>query len=141
MQVPNQLHTCPVTRSSPWQLVAGSLARQRRLVRCGWADRLPLPTEHGQARQEGLRVCQDPHPAAPGGAAADAAGMLLLQVRALGWGTALCVFTASRRQGGGKGRDLWQGRWKGGRFPEAIDIAIFSLKLCFNCLNCENRMY
>lgn len=50
----------------------------------GWADRLsPLPTEHGQARQEGLWVCQDPHPAAPGGAAAHAAGMLLLQYQKL----------------------------------------------------------
>lgn len=67
----------------------------------GWADCLsPLPTEHGQDWQEGLWVCQDPHPAAPGGAAAHAAGMLLLQVRALGWGTALCVLTASRRGGG-----------------------------------------
>lgn len=32
MQVPNQLHTYLVTRSSPWQLVAGSLARQQCLV-------------------------------------------------------------------------------------------------------------
>lgn len=108
----------------------------------GWADRLsPLPTEHGQARQEGLWVCQDPHPAAPGGAAAHAAGMLLLQVRALGWGMALCVLTASRSGGGGgKGRDLWQGDGKEVDF-QSNRVVKCSFKLCFNCLDCENQMY
>lgn len=84
MQVPNQLHTYLVTRSSPWQLVAGSLARQQCLVlSLDGLTASPLPTEHGQDRQEGLWVCQDPHPAAPGGAAAHAAGMLLLQYQKL----------------------------------------------------------
>ena len=111
MQVPNQLHTYLVTRSSPWQLVAGSLARQQCLVlSLDGLTASPLPTEHGQDWQEGLWVCQDPHPAAPGGAAAHAAGMLLLQVRALGWGTALCVLTASRSGGGGVVRGETCGR-------------------------------
>lgn len=127
MQVPNQLHTYLVTRNSPWQLVAGSLARQQRLVlSLDGLTASPLPTEHGQARQEGLWVCQDPHPTAPGGAAAHAAGMLLLQVWALGWGTALCVLTASRSGGGGKGRDLWQGDGKEVDFPKQSSCKVFS---------------